>query len=78
MKFTRDHVRQAYNEIDRRVEHTIRHENLTEPEEIHDLIVTMLQGLYAVFCAIADNWPEVRMWTEEEERKREYFCEEGK
>ena len=73
MKLTRDQIADAYRELDRR----FRHEAILcdTPEEVHDLLVSMLQGLYSVFIVLAENWPDVRTWTDEEEEKRGYFTD---
>ena len=75
MKITRDQVSMAYDELDRRMRITIRDEDLTA-DEIQDIRSSMLQGLYSVFYALATNWPQVRCWTDEEERLRGYYDEE--
>lgn len=73
MKIARYHVEKSYNEIDRRIEWLIHDGDLQDAWEVRDERNSMIQGLYATFMMIADNWPEVADWCRKIEDERGYY-----
>lgn len=71
MKISREQVSKCYDELERRIKMDVAELHLTR-RQMRDERIDMTQGLYGTLMALADNWPEVVGWTEEEEEKRSW------
>ena len=76
MKYTREDIHAVYDEVNRRVQCDINDGYLTDEEgyipaeAIKEYRKTILQGVYATFMMLSDDWPFVRQMCLEEGENR--------
>ena len=76
MKYTREDIQSVYDEVERRIQMDIKNGYLTDkdgyiqPETISEYRDTILQGVYATFMILSDDWPNVCQMCIEEEESR--------
>lgn len=66
-EFNKEQIQTIADEVERRVQ--MYPVDVYTEIEVEDARRTMWQGVYSTLCVMASNWPEVRDWTDEIQRR---------